>query len=121
MKIRSVHVPPPLGRGVAVLVALGVILTGCSDVGDDPEVQEAMAFEMCKDFVKDRLKAPATAAFPDYWDKDGEVSVTRSGDTYTVVSHVDAQNSFGALLSNDFECEVTNVEGDRWRLEALDM
>lgn len=117
----------------AAVVAIGIWI-GVSASGDDDgststaggserasaDEQKFAAFSVCKDFVKDRLKAPATAKFPDFFDRDDEVTVTGFGDgPYTVRSHVDAENGFGALLSTSFSCTVTNTGGGNWRLDDI--
>lgn len=79
----------------------------------------AVAFDVCKDFVKDRLKAPGSARFPDFFDDDDEVRVSSVGDRYTVRSHVDAENSFGALLQTDFTCVVEDDGDDTMTLKDL--
>ena len=80
---------------------------------------EFEAFEICKDFVKRRLKAPSTAKFRNFFEEDGEVRVTGSGNgPYTVMSTVDAQNAFGAPLRNNFICTVT-LSGSTWMLDDI--
>lgn len=124
-------------HGFLSLVLLAVAFLGGCAAGDDNDespavsrsgsdptslfVDHAGAFDVCKKFVKQRLKAPATAQFSDYFDGDGEVSVSRSEADYTVTSHVDAQNGFGALLQTAFTCEVTRVDEDTFRLVNLDL
>jgi hypothetical protein len=88
----------------------------------DREALRLSAFEVCKDFVRDRLKAPSTASFPDFFDNDGEVNVApTSNGTHNVISTVDSENSFGANLRLAFTCEVRNTDGDNWRLIELDI
>jgi len=65
----------------------------------------------CQDFVRDRLKAPASADFSGPFSTD----ITRSGDRYTVDGTVDAENSFGAKLRYQYHCEVS-LSGDQWTL-----
>lgn len=85
--------------------------------GSDKEYE---AFEICKDFVKDRLKAPSTAKFRNYFEDDGEVTVSGSGSgPYTVISSVDSENSFGAALRSNFVCVVNNTGGANWRLADI--
>ncbi|WP_031436374.1 zinc ribbon domain-containing protein [Methylobacter tundripaludum] len=56
-----------------------------------------MAQVMAKEFVKKSLKSPSTADFPFLAD-----SVAYLGDcTHVVKSHVDAQNSFGAMIRTE--------------------
>ena len=66
---------------------------------------------ICKDFVRNRLKAPSTAGFSD-------VDHTGSAPTWTVTGNVDAENSFGAKLRMRFTCVVTD-DGDQWLLKSL--
>lgn len=113
--------------GIALVLALaygcGALLTSGDDNGSgrDREVSELTAFNVCKDFVRDRLKSPGSATFRNYFEDDGEVRVTRSGNTFTVRSSVDAENSFGASLRSNFECVVRNTTGDTYRLVSLDI
>ncbi len=85
----------------------------------DPEVRRLVAFDTCKDFVKQRLKSPASAKFRNPLQDDGEVSITGSGNgPFTIVSTVDAENSFGAKPRSTFRCVVT-LTGDTWHLDDL--
>lgn len=88
--------------------------------GTSASDQEHTAFEMCKKFVKDRLKAPESATFRNFFQDDGEVSVTGSGNgPYVVTSSVDSENSFGAKLRANFRCTVTNTSGNNWHLDDI--
>ncbi len=49
-------------------------------------------------FVKRQLKAPSTAKFP----YCSTATIVHDGNTWTVLSYVDAQNSFGAMLRSEF-------------------
>lgn len=103
------------------LVACGVESSTGGSSSADAEEQEYAAFEMCKEFIKDRLKSPATAKFRNFFEDDGEVSVSGLGQgPYTVVSTVDSQNGFGALVRSSFTCTVTNTSGNSWRLDDMD-
>lgn len=53
--------------------------------------------------VKAQLKAPSTAKFC----RSSEYTVSRSSNTWTVSGWVDAQNSFGATLRNNFTVKIT--------------
>jgi hypothetical protein len=61
----------------------------------------------CRSFVEKGLKAPSTAQFPAS-NADG-VRITHNAVTerWTVIGFVDAQNAFGTMLRQDFECELS--------------
>lgn len=112
---------------LGVMVVLIVLLTldgadgsSGSDRAPSGEVAELSAFNACKDFVRDRLKAPSTATFRNFFQDDGEVRVSYDGSTYTVRSTVDSENSFGASLRSSFTCVVT-MTGTTIRLVDLDL
>lgn len=98
-------------------MALAVI-SGCSSSATgQADTQRYGAFDVCTRFVKDRLKAPATASFRDYFEDDGEVTVTEgSAGTFTVRSSVDSENGFGAKLRTNFVCTVADKGKGNWRL-----
>jgi hypothetical protein len=75
------------------------------------------AFVMSQEFLKKRLKAPATAKFPDY----DEQAVHYLGDSiYTVVSYVDAENTYSALLRSGYHCSL-KYEGENWSLISISL
>jgi hypothetical protein len=75
------------------------------------------AWNVCSQFVKDRLKAPASADFAEY--RDEGTSVTKTGKTYTVIGYVDAENSFGANIRTNYVCTVRYQSGRTYRLVDL--
>jgi hypothetical protein len=70
--------------------------------------QVAAATLACQEQVRARLKSPATAQFPPF----PEVRGNEQG-LAMVISHVDSQNSFGALLRTQWICEVDVSDPDR--------
>lgn len=101
---------------VFVVAVVFVCVTAfISRSGDDSDPDPGPDAErVCQDFVKKRLKAPATAKFSD---------VNHSGGVdgeYTVTGAVDSQNSFGALIRSDFTCTVKD-DGDQWRLVTINV
>jgi hypothetical protein len=108
-----------VGGGCAAMVALGGDDNSSVTSDGGQEVSEARfgAFDVCKEFVGDRLKAPGSAT----WRNPTGDQVSYVGDgvgPITVSASVDAQNSFGAEVRTDYSCTVTRV-GDRWRLDSL--
>jgi hypothetical protein len=75
------------------------------------------AYVACQQFVRDRLRAPTSAAFPPY----REVVVRGGAPTaeYELRAYVDAQNAFGAPLRSTFTCTVQHTTGTTYRLVDL--
>jgi len=62
-----------------------------------------------EELVKQNLKSPSTADFPNWY--GGDWSVSRKDNVVTVVSYVDAQNSFGAMLRSKFAVQYDYTTG----------
>jgi hypothetical protein len=107
--------------GVVVLLGAGALLASCvgyvvsnssDDSSSDGGRDDGMATVMCEDFVEERLKAPSTADFSGVFD----TTVTGTDDSYTVVGHVDAENSFGAMIRSNYTCNIRDNGDDSWTL-----
>ena len=72
-------------------------------VADD---EKGACWALAEDVVKANLKSPSSAKFPFSYGSDG-VSMTKSGNLYTVSAWVDAENSYGAELRSDFTVTMT--------------
>lgn len=73
---------------------------------------------MATNFVKDRLKAPATANFPSTYSDD--ICIESLGqERYLVRGWVDSQNTFGANVRTRWVCVLRHAGGDRWRCESV--
>lgn len=77
---------------------------------------DVSAFVMSQSFVKQRLKAPASADFPNI-SSEG-VKTSYMGDcTHQVLAYVDSQNSFGAKIRTKYYVKLKNQKGtDDWQL-----
>ncbi|MBA6091912.1 hypothetical protein H4C81_24005 [Pseudomonas monteilii] len=65
-----------------------------------------MAFVMSQNFVKQRLKSPASAAFP--YVSDRGVDVLADGVCgFQVSAYVDSQNGFGALIRSRYQAKIS--------------
>jgi hypothetical protein len=104
-----------LGCGGVILVAIIIgVASTCSVGSSNWEPTEWEAEQHCQDWVKDKLKSPATAKFTDVMSRsDGTASWAVSG-------NVDAQNSFGALVRNSWTCSVRwDNPSELWRGGAI--
>ena len=73
----------------------------------------------CRNAVKDRLKAPSTADIPLFDQRTTKIGENK----FKVESYVDAQNSFGAKIRNNYTCEIErigtegeNIDGKNWQI-----
>lgn len=74
------------------------------------------AYAHCKGIVTSKLRAPATAQFASAF---GATITDLGKGTYVVVSYVDSQNVYGALLRAPFTCRITYDGKGSWALETL--
>lgn len=106
-----------------VLIGGAIAIFGGDDaeLGGGPSTEDIRygAFDVCTKFVKDQLKAQSTAEFPNEFEDDGEVIITRDGNVWTVDSQVDSENSFGGMVTTPFVCVVRHTGGTGYRLVDL--
>ena len=69
------------------------------------------------EYIKPRLKAPRTAKFPSLHSDGTEVK--KDGLIYEIVSYVDSQNSFGAMLRKYYIAKVTQGGENLWRVDSF--
>jgi len=75
--------------------------TAATPVKKKPGKLEALI--KSQSFVEQQLKAPKSAEFSIDYEND----VTQIDDsTFSIYSYVDAQNNFGALLRNNYSCQL---------------
>lgn len=102
------------GSGCMGIIVAAVVIGGlssmCSD-GSDSTGDEYGAQSACEDWVKDQLKAPATADF-------GDEDVSGGGGSWTVTGVVDAENGFGANIRTSWTCDVRLDSDDYYRGNA---
>lgn len=75
---------------------------------------EEMAYLASQQMIKSKLKSPSTAKFPHY----SEVSITSAGlCSFQINGYVDAQNSFGALVRDNYITVVTYDEKNQTHIQ----
>jgi hypothetical protein len=108
-------------RQLGVILALSFLATSCytkEEMEASRCKDKTRAFQMSRDFVKDRLRAPTTAEFP--WATDDGVSVVDLGDcTFDVHAYVDAQNAFGAKIRNRYDVKLRYLGNEEWRASSV--
>jgi hypothetical protein len=85
--------------GLLLFASCGaLILYGASSEPSETGKQ-VTATRLCRDAVKDHLKAPTTAKF------DSE-TFTGSAGYYNITGQVSSENGFGAMIANRYTCTV---------------
>ena len=102
--------------GLLLLVIL-IISLPSSDDTPKPEHSAVSAWTVCQQFLEGRLKSPASAKYPSGY---SNYTTHLGAGQYRVTAYVDSQNSFGAMIRNDFICTVQHTEGDSYSLVSLD-
>lgn len=88
------------GKVEAQLAKKEARLTQFQSINVDAESLHAGRY--CKNLIRNQLKVPSTAKFPLLPD----VRVTSTNEFFIITSHVDAQNSFGAMLRYSYFCRL---------------
>lgn len=87
---------------------LSVLLLACGP----HKIDKTDAITTAQQFVKEQLKAPTTASFSeDAWHDNGD-------STYVVSGKVDAQNSYGAKIRQDYIVKMQYLGGDYSKIES---
>lgn len=101
--------------GMAALVAIVLISQNREDGSPSSAPSNAVSqrsndFAVCdaaRQTVKNSLKAPSTAKFPD--DNCKLQTHTRTADGWRVTGPVDAENSFGAMIRSTYVVDLTGA------------
>jgi len=106
-------------------ILIGIIGSMLSGSDSSQQIQQKsdvsnMAYVISKGFVKQALKAPSTADFP-FLDFNSQ---SLDDDRYQVSSYVDSQNSFGAVIRNEWTTTLKYLGGAdadprNWELEKM--
>lgn len=112
---------------LALIVYIGSICDNDTNKQDTtPDVKttwldrenKGMAYLMIEDFVKRSLISPGSAKFPGIFKRYDHVKYLTE-QKYSIISYVDSQNSFGALLRTNFTGVIKQISEDEWELISL--
>ena len=88
-----------------------------SDSSGSSSSEDLLAYNYAESFVKKKLKSPSSAKFAGLFEKRDHI--TKVGDRkYKIVSYVDSQNGFGAMIRSNWSCTITFV-GERVKCDDL--
>lgn len=104
----------------AVSAGLGA-LTSCAPVDycADTNIAKDGALFASQTFAKDRLTSPGSAKFPTSSTERGVLVVRTGTCDFRVMSWVDSQNGFGALLRSTYYATVTPDAQGRYTLQDI--
>lgn len=97
---------------VVIVVILGLI---GNNIGASEKPNEYEAKQICEDAVERNLKSPATATY------DSRVQIKSDNENdYRILTEVDSQNGFGAMVRTNFSCNLTwSPEAKKWTLDKI--
>ena len=103
---------PVNNKAMKYIAILLLVLTACSSPAHD---KQDAAYE-AKLKMESMLKSPSTAQF-------GSAQVEKVNEnTYHVFNTVDAQNSFGATVRKNYECDVIFTEdGKQFKIKNFEV
>ena len=78
-----------------------------------------LAFTICKNNVKDQLKAPSTAKWPGLIESRDHIK-SLGGGRYRIESWVDSQNAFGAMIRIHYTAVVEQKDEHTWSTVSLE-
>ncbi len=104
-------------HSLSLVVVMGLLILAVGSY-DDGGSKKIGAYVMSQEFVNRRLKAPATASYPDYRD---DFVVDMGNNRYRVTAYVDAENSFGAKLRMGYTCTLMTPDGENWKCENINI
>ncbi|MEI6846583.1 MAG: hypothetical protein WCK32_00865 [Chlorobiaceae bacterium] len=79
--------------------------------------ERADAFDNVKAYALSKLKTPSTATFASYSDEN--TTVGKNGNIYSVISYVDAQNGYGAMIREKYFGVVQRSKEGKWLLRGF--
>ena len=107
-------------KKICISIVVFIFLVSCQEPKKVEEFN-GEPFIISQTFVKEKLKSPSSAKFP------SEFETTYLGDSsFVVKSYFEAQNSFGALLKNNYKISLKFNGGkwedvNNWRVIYLDI
>lgn len=93
-----------------------IFLSGCLEQLSGTITNQDV-YLMSQKFVKEQLVSPASAQFPSI---NNAKIIKKNMNTWLVVSYVDSQNRFGAMLRNYYACTLAENNGE-WLLIDLNI
>jgi hypothetical protein len=113
------------GIGCAAVVAVAIVLLMAGSLTTHDSGTQASrdnaenACLIAQKFVKNSLRAPSTADFPDCSDEGVSTTQDRKTGVWTSVGYVDAENAFSAKIRSTYVAKVRYMHDDLWSREDV--
>ena len=105
---------------IAAIPILATTITACGggDSGSDKIMgwSKTNARSLCHDQIEGKLKSPSTADFEGL--TEFTASKSSDGNSWVLSGYVDAQNSFGATVRQNWSCTVTPTDESNARVSV---
>lgn len=111
------------------VATLGIVSTlfliACGSVPDENTNDEnhikgmdkSMAYILCKKNAEGKLKAPSTAKFAGL--SGTTIGQSKDKSQWSVRTHVDSENSFGAMVRSQIICTIQPEGPDRGKVQSV--
>lgn len=104
---------------IGVIATIAILLNNIPNKNDWKKENNSLdAYLMMQEFVKDKLKSPASAEFPSYYDMKDNI-LFNGNRIYTIKSFVDSQNGFGAMIRTNYIGDIEQTGKDNWKINSL--
>lgn len=80
-------------------------------------MDKATAFSLCKKDVEKKLKSPSTADFQSVL--SAQIVQSEDKNQWSVRTHVDSENSFGAKVRSEIVCTIQPEGPDKGKVQSL--
>ena len=109
-----------LATAAIPLLALGACSTPDENTNDEKHIKgmdKATAYSLCKNDIKKKLKSPGTADFQSVV----SATIVQSTDKtqWSVRTHVDSENSFGASIRSEIVCTIQPQSPDSGTVQSI--
>lgn len=106
--------------GIIVFTIACLLANSCSKDSTSAKKQTDDYFFACtaaENEVEKQLKSPSSAQFPIC----SKMDIDNNGNVWTIKSYVEAQNSFGATVKNDFTVKIEILGGNKYSVKYIDV
>ena len=100
---------------ICILVLAGLVCGAYIFAFNNTKGSETDAIVAAQMAVQDELKVPSSAKFS----PSGETVVNADGDTWTVEGWVEAENSFGATVRNEYKVVITFLGKGQYTVDSV--